>query len=148
MYDGAKAARSAAEDARALSAKLAAMEGADLAAIKEQLTVLAPPPPAGGRAGFAGRGAGPGGGRGAGRGAASGPLTLDAVSASMLAAAMAMQGAEMAPTARELAAVAEARRQSAAVMDRWKKLTRVDLAAINAKRKAAGQPVIIIAPPR
>jgi photosystem II stability/assembly factor-like uncharacterized protein len=143
MYGGAKAARTAAEDARALSAKLAGIEGADLAAIKEQLTALAPPSPAGGRAGFAGRGAGPGGGRGVGRGAASGPVTLDAVSAAMLAAAMAMQGAEMAPTARDVAAVAEARRQSAAVMARWRKVTRVDLPAINAKRKAAGQPLVI-----
>jgi hypothetical protein len=40
----------------------------------------------------------------------------------MLAAAMAMQAADAAPTTREVAAVAEARRQSAAVMAQWAKL--------------------------
>ena len=60
----------------------------------------------------------------------------------MLAAAMAMQGSETAPTAREIAAVTDARRQSAAVMGRWTKVTTVDLPAINARRKAAGQPPI------
>ena len=45
-------------------------------------------------------------------------------------------------SARDLAAVAEARRQSAAVMARWTKLTTIDLPALNAKRKAAGQPAV------
>jgi hypothetical protein len=62
----------------------------------------------------------------------------------MLAAAMAMQGADVAPTAREVAACATARAQSAAVMARWNKLKTIDLAALNAKRKAAGQPAIAI----
>jgi hypothetical protein len=55
---------------------------------------------------------------------------------------MAMQAADAPPTAREIAAVTEARRQSAALMVRWTKLSTVDLAALNAKRKAAGQPAI------
>lgn len=62
----------------------------------------------------------------------------------MLAAAMAMQAAEAAPTAREVAACTTARANSAKVMARWTKLTTVDLAALNAKRKAAGQPAIIV----
>jgi hypothetical protein len=62
----------------------------------------------------------------------------------MLAAAMAMQGAEAAPTAREVAACTSARAQSATVMARWAKLTTIDLAALNAKRKAAGQPAIVL----
>ena len=62
----------------------------------------------------------------------------------MMAAAMAMQGADVAPTGREVAACAAARRQSAEVMARWTKLTTVDLAALNAKRKAAGQPAIVM----
>jgi hypothetical protein len=37
----------------------------------------------------------------------------------MLAAAMAMQAADVAPTAREVAACAEARRQFTDVMARW-----------------------------
>ena len=60
----------------------------------------------------------------------------------MLAAAMSMQDAEAAPTAREVAAVTDARRQSTALMARWTRLMSVDLPALNAKRKAAGQPPI------
>jgi photosystem II stability/assembly factor-like uncharacterized protein len=160
MYDGARAAHAAAEQARALAAKLEGLDGPDVAALKEPLTALAAQAgPGGGRGGRGagtpvtlpapipgGRGApggGRGGGRGAGRGgAATAPASLDAVSAAMMAAAMAMQGADVAPTGREVAAVADARRQSAAVMARWSKLTTVDLPALNAKRKAAGQPVI------
>jgi hypothetical protein len=62
----------------------------------------------------------------------------------MMAAAMAMQGADVAPTAREVAACADARRQGADVMARWTTLKTTDLAALNAKRKAAGQPAIVI----
>jgi hypothetical protein len=69
-------------------------------------------------------------------------VSLDAVSGAMVAAAMAMQGADVAPTGREAAAVADARRQSAAVMAKWTKATTIDLPAINAKRKAAGLPPI------
>jgi hypothetical protein len=69
-------------------------------------------------------------------------VSLDAVSAAMIAAAMAMQAADTAPTARDVAAVTEARRQSAAVTARWTKLTTIDLPALNAKRKAAGQPPV------
>ena len=64
-----------------------------------------------------------GGGRG-GRGGGAGNggaanATLESVSGSMLAAAMAMQAADVAPTAREVAACAEARRQFTEVMARW-----------------------------
>jgi hypothetical protein len=62
----------------------------------------------------------------------------------MLSAAMAMQGAEAAPTAREVAACTTARANSAAVMAKWTKLATVDLPALNAERKAAGQPVIVM----
>ena len=136
MYNGAKAARAAADQARALAAKLESVEGDDAAKLKQELTALAPPASAGGGRGF-------GGGRG-GRGGAgpAAPPSLDGVSASMLAAAMAMQGSEAAPTAREIAAATDARAQSTAVMTRWNRVTTVDLPALNAKRKAAGQPPI------
>jgi hypothetical protein len=62
----------------------------------------------------------------------------------MLAAAMAMQGSEAAPTAREVAACTSARTNSATVMARWAKLTTGELAVLNAKRKAAGQPAIVL----
>ncbi len=60
----------------------------------------------------------------------------------MLAAAMAMQAAEAEPTAREVAACTTARANAARVAARWTKLTTVDLPALNAKRKAAGEPEI------
>jgi hypothetical protein len=107
--------------------------------MKKALAEIAAPAAAGGRGGFGG-----GAGRGGRGGAAPAAATLDGVSAAMMAAAMAMQNAEAAPTAREIAACADARRQSAAVMARWTKISTVDLAALNAKRKAAGQPAIVV----
>ncbi len=135
MYNGAIAAHAEAERARALVTALDAA-GPDAAALKAEVTALAPPVAAGGggRGGF--------GGRGGGRG--NTPATLDSASAAMMAAAMAMQQADVAPTARDVAACADARRQSTAVMARWTKVTTVDLPALNAKRKAAGQPPIVI----
>jgi hypothetical protein len=146
MYKGAGAVRATYTQARALVTALDALSGDDIAAFKTAVESLAPAAAAGGGGG---RGAGAAGGRGGGGrgGAGGGPAaapTLQSVSAEMLAAAMAMQGAEAAPTAREVAACAIARTQSAAVMARWRKLTTIDLAALNAKRKAAGQPVVVI----
>jgi hypothetical protein len=136
MYDGARKARDAAGQARALAAQLESA-GPEADALKKKLNDLAPPVPAGGRgAGFAAGGFG--GGRG-GRGGTAAPPTLDSVSAAMLAAAMAMQGADVAPTAREIAACAEARKLSAVFMTRWTTAATVDLPVLNAKRKAAGQ---------
>jgi hypothetical protein len=62
----------------------------------------------------------------------------------MMTAAMAMQAADATPTAREVAACADARRMAAPVMAHWTKLTTIDLAALNAKRKAAGQPALAV----
>jgi hypothetical protein len=59
----------------------------------------------------------------------------------MMAAAMTLQAADAAPTARDIAACANARRDSGAVIARWSKV-KTDLATLNAKRKAAGQPPI------
>ena len=117
MYDGAKAARAALDEAHALTTKLDAQQGADVAALKEKLAAIAPPQAAGAGGGRGGAG-GRGGRGGAGNGGAAN-ATLESVSASMLAAAMAMQAADVAPTAREVAACAEARRQFADVMARW-----------------------------
>jgi hypothetical protein len=136
LYTGAKAAKRAADRARALNAKLEGVEGAQK--LREDLSALAPAAPAGGG------GRGFGGGRGGRGGGAPAAPTLDSVSASLLAAAMAMQGAEAAPTAREVTAANEAKRQSTALMAKWTRASTVDLAAVNAKRKAAGQPPIVI----
>jgi hypothetical protein len=55
-----------------------------------------------------------------------------------------MQNADVAPTARDVAACADARRQAAALMAKWTTISTVDLAALNARRKAAGQPPLVI----
>jgi hypothetical protein len=143
MYQGAKKARDAADQARALAAQLESA-GPDAEALKKKLNELAPPAPAGGRGGAGAGGFGGGrGGPGGGRGAPATP-TLDSVSAAMLAAAMAMQGADVAPTSREIAACDEARRMSAVFMTRWTAAVTADLTALNARRKGAGQPAITV----
>lgn len=62
----------------------------------------------------------------------------------MMSAAMAMQGADVAPTAAEIAGVTRARAEGADVMKRWNAIRTTGLAALNAKRKAAGQPAITL----
>ena len=143
MYDGARAARTTLAAARALVATLERLQGADVAAFKVQVEALAPAPAAlGGRGGRGGAGFGAPGG---GRGAAAAP-TLESVSGALLAAAMAMQSAEVTPTANQVAACAQARSQFAAVTARWTVLHTTGLAALNAKRKATGQPEVPVIP--
>ena len=136
MYDGAVATHAAYEQARALAAQLDKLGGDDVASFKAKVDSLAPPTPTGGRGG---RGFGGGRGRGAG---GSAPATLQSASDAMLAAAMAMQGADVAPTANDVAAAARARSQATDVMRRWNALKTTGLAALNAKRKAAGQALV------
>ncbi|MDB4887119.1 MAG: hypothetical protein JWN79_2557, partial [Gemmatimonadetes bacterium] len=52
--------------------------------------------------------------------AGSAVLTLDGVSAELLGAAMAMQSADVAPTADQLAAASRAKADYTAVMQRWR----------------------------
>ncbi len=113
MYDGAVAAHAAQVQARALSDRLIGD-----AALKAQIDSLAPAAARGGR----GDRVGGGGGFGAGA-AAAGPPTLESASSAMLAAAMPMQEADVAPTARQIDAVAKARAQYKAVMARWRILS-------------------------
>jgi hypothetical protein len=107
MYDGAVALRSAYVTARAMSDRLTS---ASDAALKAQIDSIAPAPTRAPRPGF-----GP-------RQAPSGPPTLESVRVGMMAAAMAMQGADVAPTAREIDAVAKARAQYKEVISRWNAL--------------------------
>lgn len=109
MYDGALAANAAYLAARALVEKLDAA-GPASAASKSEAESLAPRP----------RPAGPGGFGGAA--ALSGPPTLNGVSQALMSAAMAMQEAETAPTAREITACDAARAQLLDVMQRWNAL--------------------------
>jgi len=131
MYRGAKAAQSAYAEARALAAALEKQQGSELDAFKAQLDSLAPAPrPQQAFGGFGG-------------GAPAGPPTLSGTSAAMLAAAMAMQRAETAPTAAQIGAAARARTQWAALLPRWIALKTTGLAALNAKRRAAGLPEVV-----
>jgi hypothetical protein len=132
LYDDAVQAYAAYTTARALSAKLAGESGSDAAAFKAQLDSIAPPAATGPR-GF-------GGGRG---GAAAAP-TLESASTALLAAAMGMQSADVAPTGRDVAAGAGARAGAFNAMARWNRLRTSGLASLNAKRKAAGQPPITL----
>jgi len=130
MYDGAIAARAAYNQARSLSAAIDKAGGTGSEAFKAQVDSLAPPAP---------RGGGGGGGGGFGQAPSAAPPTLLSASNAMMAAAMAMQGADVAPTAGQVAATERARTQTAEAMARWNVIRTTGLAALNAKRKAAGQ---------
>jgi hypothetical protein len=143
LYDGAVADHDALLSARALSEKLASVSGADAAAFKARVDSLAPPEAAGGR-GRGGRGGGGGGRGGRGGGAAAGPPTLESASTAMMAADMAMQNADITPTASEVEAATKARTESSAAMARWHALSTTELAALNGKLKASGQPAVTV----
>ena len=132
MWKGSHATNDAYRSARELAASLQNITDADVMALRAAIDSVAPPAPAGPRARFRRRGP------------LTGPPTLNAVSASMMAAAMAMQTAEAAPTATQVAAVNTARTQEAAAMARWTALHTTSLNAINTRRRAAGQPPILI----
>ena len=148
MYDGAVAARAAADKARALSTQLGSLTGDGIAELKAQVdAMMAAPAAAGAAGGRGGRGGGapggaPSGGRGGPGGAPATP-TLQSVGAAMMAAANAMQASEMPPTAREIAACATARTQFAATTTKWNGVT-ASVTALNVKRKAAGLPLITL----
>jgi hypothetical protein len=133
MYDGAKTVRAAYEEARGLVAALDNVQGSEAAAYKKEIEQLAPAAPVGGGRG----GRGGGGGRG-GAGPAA-PPTLESASTAMNAAAMAMQSADVTPTANQVAACGKARIEGNAMLAKWKTLSTTGLAALNGKLKAGGQ---------
>jgi len=106
MYAGAVAAHEAYVRARALSEQLEKEGGAAASALKARVDSLAPSPDSDEQPRFR-------------RGPLGPATTLNAVSDAMLAAAMSMQGADVAPTSMQEAECAAARTQSAAVMKRW-----------------------------
>ncbi len=94
----------------------------------------------GARGGRGGRGGGRGG-RGGGAPAAP-PESLPGVAASLAGLMNSLQGADVAPTAVQLAAITEARQRASAVMAKWATLKGTELVALNLKLKAAGlQPI-------
>jgi photosystem II stability/assembly factor-like uncharacterized protein len=134
-YDAAVAAHAAFEQARALIAVLDTLTGSDVPAFKAQVEALAPASALERRRGFGG----PPGGTAA-------PLNLETASNAMMAAAMAMQGADVAPTARQVATAARARADAGAPMRAWTALKTSGLAAFNAKRQTSGQPPVTLPP--
>jgi hypothetical protein len=139
LYDGAVAAHAAYARARGLSAMLDTVTGPEATALKAQVDSLAPAAPRGGRFGRGGGGGGGGFGRG---GAAAAPPTLNGASNALLAAAMAMQGADVTPTATQIAAADRAKAQAATALARWNAIRTKGLADLNAKRRAAGLSVL------
>ena len=104
-YDAAVAAHVAYEDARAAASRL---EGTN-SALKAQIDSIAPAQTsARRRPGFGP----PGGG-------AAPPPTLESVSNALMAAAMAMQGADVTPTAGQVATAAKARADARGVLQKW-----------------------------
>ncbi|HKN65404.1 MAG TPA: hypothetical protein VJW73_03965 [Gemmatimonadaceae bacterium] len=106
LYDRAVATHAAYLQARTLASSSAN------SALRAQLDSLAPPARGGGRRGGFGR-------RGA---AANATPTLNGASDALLAAAMAMQSADVTPTAAQVAAADRARAQANAAMARWNAL--------------------------
>jgi hypothetical protein len=102
LYDAAVAAHAAYLQARTLASS------AIDPAVRAQLDSIAPAP------------ARPGGRRGFGRrGGADVAQTLNSASDALIAAAMVMQSADVAPTASQLAGAEKAQRDAQAVMARW-----------------------------
>ncbi len=133
LYNDAVASHEAYTSASKLSQQLAGEAGAANDAFRAKLDSLAPAQPAGGRRGGFGGAAAP-----------AGPPTLNASSSALLAAAMNMQTADLAPTTRQIAAGTAARAQYTRAIARWNALRTTELAALNAQRKASGQPAITI----
>ena len=127
MYDGSKLSHTEYVQARSLVSELEKLKGMDVDAFRAQVESLAPAPVTGGR-GFGRRG-----------GAAAASANLSSVTSTLTGAAMAMQGADVAPTSGEIDAVERARTQLNEVMSRWNAVKTTGLAAFNAKRKAAGE---------
>jgi photosystem II stability/assembly factor-like uncharacterized protein len=137
LYDEAAAAHRAFVQARGLAARLDTTQAAELA-FRARLDSLAPAPAR--RGGRGGRG-----GRFGGAGGATAP-TLETVSNELLSAAMAMQGADVTPTARQVAAAQRARSDAASLTTRWTALTTSGLKELNDRRKAAGREVVPLPP--
>jgi len=137
MYELARTTRMAYGQARDLEAKLEAVnkgQQINIDAFKAQIDSVAPSEARGGRRGFGGFG----------RGGGTPPVTLNGASTSSLSASLAMQSAEMAPTAAQIAACARAKEQATAALARWDVMKTKGLAAFNATLKAKGQPALTL----
>ena len=133
MYAATQSAHAEFLQARGLLAELDKLQGKDVEALKTQVAALAPPPLTGMAAMIA-------------RffGAPPGPPTLTGVTSSLNDAMMALQDADTAPTATQVAACERAETQLRDLLPKWSAVKTNQLAAFNAKRKAAGQPEVVL----
>ncbi len=131
MYERAVSSHAAFVQARSLVVQLDALSGPDVAGLKAKVEALAPASALPRNVRNARR-----------RGAPGASVHLESASNAALAAALAMQSADVAPTATQIAGVAAARSQTSTVLAAWNTLRRTELAAFNAARKAAGLPSV------
>ncbi len=132
LYDEAVATHAEYVRARELVGKLGGEHDSVATAFRGKVEALAPAPVGAGARGFGGFG----------RGGPPAPPNLESASNALMAAAMAMQGADVTPTAADVAAADRARAQASAAMSQWNVLESGGLAELNARRRAAGQPQI------
>ncbi|MEO7216907.1 MAG: hypothetical protein ABI026_01820, partial [Gemmatimonadaceae bacterium] len=138
MYEMARNARMAYGQAHELAVMVAQAEkdhGVAGGAFKAGIDSVAPSEARGGRRFFGGRGGPP-------------AVTLNAASSAALSASLAMQAAEIAPTAAQIAACARARVEVQAAMARWDALKTAGLSSFNATLKTKGQPALTLPPLR
>ena len=81
-------------------------------------------------------------------GGARAPTTLNQASDAALAASLALQSADTAPTAAQIAACAQARTQAKEVISRWEMLRSKDLSTFNTILVAKGQAALTLPPLR
>ena len=111
MYDDAVNARSAYVRARALRERLEAAKGANAEALAKRVDALAPEQTQGENGAPRRR-----------RAATATPASLKSAGDDLMTAAMAMQGADIAPTANQIAACARARATYRDVLAKWSAL--------------------------
>ena len=128
----ADAARNQLREARGRSARL----GGDIDAFDAALVAIV------GQGGGGGRG----GGRGRGGGGAAGEPTYRAINAELSTLLALLEQADAEPTTQAMTAVRNAQRDFASLNARWARLRTTELAALNAKLRAAGQQPIVIEP--
>jgi len=152
-YDGAGDALAAAQEVQRVRDQIGRLKGdakgplaVSLAALDQKIVTSLPAPaaPAAGAAG--GRGGAPAGGRGGRGGGPAGPAVpanaLSAVATSLTGVMSSLTGADVKPTALQLAAITNALTNARTATAKWKAIKSVDVPAINIKLKAAGMPAI------
>jgi photosystem II stability/assembly factor-like uncharacterized protein len=131
--------RSLQEDLQALTPKATGDVAEAIAALMKKTVAIAGEPPApGGRGGRGGRGGGGGGGRGGRGGGPAGPPTFTEVNGQYTAVYGLMDSADAAPTASQLAVMAEADATGAKLMAQWTQIKTKDVPALNVLLKKAG----------